>query len=120
MLLLRAEHMILGRRGYSVVGGKQGEPRLVRLGALQLGGARRSCFVVLMCPVFLPYGALLNAAFSQGRHLVRDWFDNFTLHNIHFVFFELSATKLALKNTFLLGDASATIGTLHGAGDRLS
>ena len=40
VLLLRAEHMILGRRGYSVVGGKQGDPRLVRLGALQMGGAR--------------------------------------------------------------------------------
>ena len=39
VMLLRAEHMILGRRGYSVVGGKQGEPRLVRLGVLQMGGA---------------------------------------------------------------------------------
>ena len=39
-------------------------------------------------------------------------FDNFTLHNIDFVFFELSATKLAVKNTFILGVASATIGTL--------
>src|SRR5882724_7369109 len=32
VLLLRAEHMILGRRGYSVVGGRQGSPRLVALG----------------------------------------------------------------------------------------
>ena len=32
VVLLRAEHIILGRRGYSVVGGKQGDPRLVRLG----------------------------------------------------------------------------------------
>src|ERR1700759_1303678 len=32
VVLLRAEHMILGRRGYSVVGGKQGKPRLVQLG----------------------------------------------------------------------------------------
>ncbi len=40
------------------------------------------------------------------------WFDNFTLHNIHFVFFELSATKLALQNTFILGVWSATAGTL--------
>ena len=39
-------------------------------------------------------------------------FDNFTLHNIDFVFFELSATKLALKNTFLLGTLAATIGTV--------
>ena len=39
-------------------------------------------------------------------------FSNFTLHNIYFVFFELSATKLALYNTFVLGIATATIGTV--------
>ena len=64
-----------------------------------------------MCPVFLPYGALLNATFSRVATSFVS-FDNFTLHNIHFVFFELSATRLAVKNTFLLGVASATIGTL--------
>src|SRR5262249_39717807 len=32
--------------------------------------------------------------------------------NIYFVFFELSATKLAVKNTFILGIWSATVGTL--------
>src|ERR1700739_37073 len=31
VVLLRAEHVILGRRGYSVVGGKQGDPRLIQL-----------------------------------------------------------------------------------------
>ena len=40
VVLLRAEHVILGRRGYSVVGGKQGDPRLVRLGAGQVGRVR--------------------------------------------------------------------------------
>ena len=45
VMLLRAEHMILGRRGYSVVGGKQGEPRLVPLGGWRWVGARRlSCW----------------------------------------------------------------------------
>src|SRR5262249_31770919 len=54
---------------------------------------------------------LLNATFSRvATSFVT--FDNFTLHNIHFVFFELSATQLAVKNTFLLGVASATIGTI--------
>src|ERR1700755_1691644 len=104
--LLRAEHAILGRRGYSVVGGKQGDPRVIRLGALKWA-ALAIVFLVLMCPVFLPYGALLNATFSRvATSFVT--FDNFTLHNIHFVFFELSATQLAVKNTFLLGVASAT------------
>jgi len=108
--LLRAENLILGRRGYSVVGGKQGDPRVIRLGALKWA-ALAIVFLVLMCPVFLPYGALLNATFSRvATSFVT--FDNFTLHNIHFVFFELSATQLAVKNTFLLGVASATIGTI--------
>jgi iron(III) transport system permease protein len=110
VLLLRAEHLILGRRGYSVVGGKQGDPRLVMLGAMKWA-ALAFVLVVLLCPVFLPYGALVNAMFSRVATSFI-WFDNFTLHNIHFVFFELSATKLAVKNTFLLGIASATIGTL--------
>jgi iron(III) transport system permease protein len=110
VLLLRAEHVILGRRGYSVVGGKQGDPRLVRLGALKWV-ALGFVLLVLSCPVFLPYGALLNATFSKvATSFV--WFGNFTLRNIYFVFFELSATQLAIKNTFILGIASATVGTL--------
>src|SRR5437868_2830903 len=32
IVLLRAEHLILGRRGYALVGGKQGDARPVRLG----------------------------------------------------------------------------------------
>jgi len=110
VVLLRAQHRILGRRGYSVVGGKQGDPRLVRLGA-QKWAALAFVLVVLLCPVFLPYGALVNATFSRVATSFM-WIDNFTLRNIHFVFFELSATKLAVKNTFLLGVASATVGTL--------
>ena len=40
-------------------------------------------------PVFLPYVALFNAAFSPvASQLVT--LDNVTLHNIHFTFFELS------------------------------
>jgi iron(III) transport system permease protein len=110
VLLLRAEHFVLGRRGYSVVGGKQGNPRLIKLGRYKWA-ALAFVFVVLLCPVFLPYGALLNAAFSRVATSFVS-FGNFTLQNIHFVFFELSATKLAVKNTFLLGVASATIGTI--------
>jgi iron(III) transport system permease protein len=68
-------------------------------------------FAVLLCPVFLPYGALFNAAFSRVASQFIS-FDNFTLHNVEFVFLELSATKLAVQNTFLLGTLSATIGTV--------
>ncbi len=110
VVLLRAEHFILGRRGYAVVGGRQGSPRLVRLGALKWPALAAS-FLVLLCAVFLPYGALLNAAFSRvASHFV--WLGNFTLHNIEFVFFELSETPPAIKNTFLLGTLAATLGTI--------
>jgi len=110
ILLLRAENFVLGRRGYSVVGGRQGNPRLVALGRwkwVALGIA----FIVLLNPVFLPYGALLNAAFSPvASQLVS--LGTLTLRNVEFVFFELSATKLAFENTLILCTSAATIGTI--------
>jgi iron(III) transport system permease protein len=68
-------------------------------------------FIVLLNPVFLPYGALFNAAFSKVPSQVIG-FNNFTFQNFHFAFFELSATSLAFKNTIILCTLSATIGTL--------
>src|SRR5215831_11019093 len=50
-------------RGEAVVGGRQGDPRLVPLGAGRWV-ALAVVLAVLCCPVFLPYGALLNAAFA--------------------------------------------------------
>jgi len=108
--LLRAEAVILGRRGYSVVGGRQGDPRRVPLGRWKWV-ALAAAFVVLLNPVFLPYGALLNAAFSRvPSELVS--FENLTLHNIAFVLFELSSTGVALRNTLILCTSAATIGTV--------
>jgi iron(III) transport system permease protein len=110
IFLLRGQQLLLGRRGYTVVGGKGGEPRLVRLGLWKWVALAVALFVLMM-PVFLPYFALFNAAFSRVASQPI-WFDNFTFKNIYFVFFELSATKPALKNTFILGTMAATIGTL--------
>ena len=110
VILLRGQQMILGRKGYSIVGGKGGQPRLIQLGWLKVP-ALMFIAVVLMLPVFLPYFALLNAAFSPiATTLLTP--ANFTMKNVYFTFFELSTTKLALKNTFILGAASATIGTV--------
>src|SRR5690348_2369327 len=110
VILLRAEHMILGRRGYSIVGGKYGTPRLIPLGRWRWP-ALALCLVVLLNPVFLPYAALINAAFSPVATTPLT-FSNFTLQNIHFVLFELSAMRLVLNNTIILGASAATIGTL--------
>ena len=110
VILLRAEHMVLGRRSYAVVGAKNSEPRIIRLGHyrwLALGVS----MLVLMCPVFLPYFALLNATFSNiASHLVST--HNFTLEHIRFVFLELSETGIAVRNTFELGFLAATVGTI--------
>lgn len=110
VILLRAEKMVLGRRSYAVLGGKNSDPRIIRLGNWRWV-ALGFCFFMLLNPVFLPYGALLNATFSKVASQPI-WFNNFTFHNIYFVFFELSATKLALYNTFVLGLATATMGTI--------
>jgi iron(III) transport system permease protein len=67
--------------------------------------------LVLLNPVFLPYAALLNAAFSRvPSELVSS--ENVTLHNIVFVFFELSSTGVAARNTLILCTSAATIGTV--------
>jgi iron(III) transport system permease protein len=110
VLLLRAQHMVLGRRSYAVVGGKNSEPRRVRLGAYKWLALALS-MLVLMCPVFLPYFALLNASFAKiASHIAVA--GNFTLKNVQFVFVELSETGVAIKNTFILGILSATVGTI--------
>src|SRR3954447_23349250 len=110
IVLLQAQKFILGRRGYSVVGGKYGAPRRVEMKEWRWA-ALAFCLLVLLNPVFLPYFGLLNAAFSpNATTLVTP--STLTLHNIVFVFTELSSTRLALKNTVILGTATATIGTI--------
>ena len=72
VVLLRAQAIVLGRRGYAVVGGKSGA---AAAGAARAGcaGRRWRCALVVLClPVFLPYGALVNAAFSRDRVAAAD------------------------------------------------
>jgi iron(III) transport system permease protein len=58
----------------------------------------------------LPYLALMKTAVTRTVAEPLTW-DSFTLHHVNFVFFEFSATQLAMRNTFLLGVLTATIGT---------
>jgi iron(III) transport system permease protein len=110
VFLLRAQHFILGRKGYSVLGGKSGEPRLIKLG-WAMWPALAFVFFILLLPVFLPYFALFNAAFSRIATTLLSP-ASFTLNNIYFTFFELSSTQIALKNTVILGTLSATVGSV--------
>ena len=107
-LLLLVQKRILGRRGYAAIGGKGGQRRTIALGRWRwpaFGG----CLVVMACAIFLPYGILAKAALSRAWAQPLTW-DNLTLANFSFTFFEYSATHDAIVNTLELGVATATIG----------
>ncbi|HEX3538171.1 MAG TPA: ABC transporter permease subunit, partial [Stellaceae bacterium] len=61
MLLLRGQRALLGRRGYTVIGGRSGAPRPVGLGMWRWP-AVAFALLVLSLPVFLPYAALIKTA----------------------------------------------------------
>jgi iron(III) transport system permease protein len=110
MLLIALQKKILGRRGFSTVGGKGGQKRIVRLGWCRVP-VFVSVLLVLSCSVFLPYWILLKTAFSKAWAMPLDW-DNFTLGNFSYVLFQYSDTQQAILNTFKLGILTATAGTL--------
>ncbi len=108
--LLRLQSAALGRRGYAVLGGKYGAPRQVPLGIWRWPAVGLATLVLAM-PLFLPYAALLNTAFSPiASDLVTP--ATATLQNFTFTFTELSSTMPALENTFVLAVSAATIGGL--------
>ena len=109
ILLLQGKSWILGRKGYTVLGGKSGEPNVARLGRWKFL-AVTFVVAVMLLTVILPYVALLKTALTRNVSESLTW-ASLTLHNFNFVFFEFSATKLAMRNTFLLGFGTATIGT---------
>lgn len=110
MVLIAAQKKILGRRGYSTVGGKGGQKRLLRLGWAKVP-VLLLVFAILSLSVFLPYWILLKAALSKAWALPLTG-DNFTLKNFSFALFAYDDTQRAIYNTFKLGILTATVGTL--------
>jgi iron(III) transport system permease protein len=109
VILLRAQKSILGRKGYTVLGGKSGTPRITQLGSWKWVAAA-FVFTVLCLTVFFPYAAIIKTAFT-GTVGDPVNLDTLTLRHWNFVLFEFSATQLALRNTFVLGFLTATIVT---------
>ncbi len=110
MVLIAAQKKILGRKGYSTVGGKGGQKRPLRL-AWATVPVLLLVFAILSLSVFLPYWILLKAALSKAWAMPLTW-DNFSLKNFTFAFFEYDDTQRAIYNTFKLGILTATVGTL--------
>ena len=109
-LLLQVQKRLLGRRGYAAVGGKGGQRRGIPLGIWRYP-ALAACLVVMACAIFLPYGILAKAAFSRAWAQPITW-DNLTLANWSFTFFQYSATQGAVLNTLELGVMTATVGAV--------
>jgi iron(III) transport system permease protein len=110
MVLIAVQKKILGRRGFSTVGGKGGQKRLLRLGRWRLP-VLFLVLGILSLSVFLPYWILLKAALSKAWAMPLTW-DNLTSNNFTFAFFEYGDTQHAIYNTFKLGILTASIGTL--------
>jgi iron(III) transport system permease protein len=100
MLLLQAQRLLLGRRGYTAIGGKSGAPRLVRLGIWRWPAlAFAACLLSL--PILLPYAALIKTAIVRTPSDPLSW-ATLSWHNLYFVFVEFSQTRQALWNTIVL------------------
>ena len=86
VMLLRAQRSILGRRGYTVLGGKSGTPRITKLGKWKWL-AVTFALSVLSLTIFLPYAAIVKTAFTNTVG------DSLTLEN------PVSYTHLTLPTT---------------------
>ncbi len=110
ILLLRGQQALLGRRGYTAIGGRSSAPRLAMLGAWRWP-AFLFAMALLSLPIFLPYFALIKTALVKTPSDPLT-FANLSWRNLHFVFVEFSQTWTALWNTVLLGVGTATVGTV--------
>jgi iron(III) transport system permease protein len=112
-LLLYLQKRLLGRRGYASVGGKTGQRRALPLGAWRWP-ALLACLGVMTCSIFLPYTVLAKAALSRAWAQPLTW-ENLTLGNVWFTFWQYSATQAAVLNTLELGILTATVGAALAA-----
>ncbi|MGS1118387.1 ABC transporter permease [Castellaniella sp. UC4442_H9] len=110
ILLLQGKSVVLGRKGYTVLGGKSGVARITLLRHWK-PLATLFAFCVVSLTVIIPYLALLKTAVTPFVTDLPTW-SNLTLVHIKAVFFGLSDTRLAIWNTFFLGILTATITTV--------
>ncbi len=111
MAMLGMQRWMLARKGYTVVGGKGGERRIVKLGPwrwVMFGYA----MLVAMLSVFMPLIVLIQAAFSKawGRGFA---LDNLTLKHVTFILFEhQSAVPSLIRSIVYAGIAAFAALTL--------
>jgi iron(III) transport system permease protein len=110
VVLLWVQRRLMGRRGYTTVGGRAAAPPPIPLGPwrwVALGAAG----MVLLLSIGLPYFALLRGALAKAWGLGWSW-QNVTLRNFRYVIFEFDPTRSAIVNTLELAAVTATLATL--------
>jgi iron(III) transport system permease protein len=110
VVLLWVQRRLMGRRGYTTVGGRAAGPPPIPLGPwrwVALGAAG----TVLLLSIGLPYFALLRGALAKAWGLGWSW-QNVTLRNFQYVIFEFDPTRSAIVNTLELAAVTATLATL--------
>lgn len=109
VVLVYMRRHVLGRRGYATIGGKGGQRRPQKLGALRIP-VFLLCMLPILCAIILPAFMLITTSFLRniGEGLV--W-SNITLDNYDFIF-NNDAFRIAMTNTFILAILSATVATV--------
>lgn len=109
IVLLRSEKWLLGRRGFTMIGGKTGAPQLTALGIWRYPALLAALFVIIVT-VVLPNLVLIRA--SMLRTVSDSWsLDTITWDNVRLVF-GLTHTWTTLENTLLVGLVAASLGTV--------
>jgi iron(III) transport system permease protein len=107
VLLLQAQRWLLGRRGYTVIGGKSGMARPIALGHWRWA-AFAFALAVMALTMLLPYAALIKASFLRTASDPLT-FEKFTLYNYQWIY-SFPESRRAFFNTFSIGLMSATCG----------
>jgi len=107
VLLLQAQRWLLGRRGYTVIGGKSGMARPIELGPWRWA-AFAFALAVMALTMLLPYAALIKASFLRTASDPLT-FEKFTLYNYQWIY-SFPESRRAFFNTFSIGLMSATCG----------
>jgi len=109
VMLLRGEKWLLGRRGFTMIGGKSGVPQLTALGVWRWPALLAALFL-LGITVLLPNLVLIRASVLRTVSDAFTW-DSITLDNVRLVF-GLTHTRITLENTLVTGAIAASAGTV--------
>lgn len=101
------QRRLLGSRSYTTIGGKGAHPRRFQLGPLRwvIFGV---CVAYLMLAVVLPYAAIFLSSIRTIWTADFRW-EQWTLENYRWVFFDYPITQRALVNSLLLAVVGATV-----------